>query len=153
MHYTCIGLYRISFANLHLDFQYEIPLQSLWFSLQDFTALNGLIQPVNLSHHHLSLPPSVERHRPWADSGRGDDDTHNWQPPFIEQTDHDRTTQSNQWSHFETGPALRRPVSTRPQQQLSNAFRELQKTRDVQLLLNRSQAYYLSMYHIHTSVR
>lgn len=133
MHYTYIGLYRISFANLHLDFQNEFLLQSLQFSLRDLYAPNEFIQPADLSYHHLSLPPPIEWHSPQADSGRGTTSnvlslsklTMTIRPGAIQ-------------SHFETGPALR-TVSTRPQQQLSNAYRELQKTRNAQLL-NRSQA-------------
>lgn len=88
MHYTEIGLYWTSSANLHPDFQNKILLRTLWFSLWDFHAPNELIQPANLSHPHLSLPPSLEWHRPWEDLEWG------VQPPFIEQTGHDCTAQS-----------------------------------------------------------
>lgn len=84
--YTYIGMHWISPANSHLDFQYEILPQSLWFSFQDFCSPNELIQPTNVSHHHLSLPPSIEG----TDSGQTLERT-----TSTEQTDHDHTTQSN----------------------------------------------------------
>lgn len=71
MYYTEIGLYWISSANLHPHFQNKILQQTLWFSLWDFHAPNELIQPANLSHSHLSLPPSLEWHGPGQTWGEG----------------------------------------------------------------------------------
>lgn len=104
--------------HLHPDFEYEILLQSLQFSLWDFTVPNELILPPNLSHHRLSL-------HLLNSTGPGED---NWQSPFIEQTGHDHMTPSNLiplWNWACSKRDCINQTSTTAQQCL---LRELQKT-------------------------
>ena len=135
VHDTCIGLYWVSVANLHLDFQYEILPQSSEvsafgiFMLQMsyynqktcHTTTYAFLHPLNGTDPGQALGGTTGKLLSLGEL------TMTIRPRAI-------------WSHFETGPALRKTVSTGPQQQLSNALKELQKTRDTQLLLNKSQA-------------